>query len=199
MLDTFLVAGMPEEILFAVRKPSMDGHWYGNIAYYATDPCRATFPMNSGGRLCIYNVRTKETRVLFDDPKGNIRDPQIHYDAGKLVFAYLPKPINYSGAMSEMSAGGTFSVERLLGSVPVSKDGSAYFRLPPLRSFLFLATDGKGHCVILPYSEHSKSDFEPYQIGTGSSRLLTLIEEGHEGVKMPAGGDISSKRTTGSA
>jgi hypothetical protein len=91
MLDTFLVAGMPEEILFAVRKPSMDGHWYGNIAYYATDPCRATFPMNSGGRLCIYNVRTKETRVLFDDPKGNIRDPQIHYDAEKLIFAYLPQ------------------------------------------------------------------------------------------------------------
>jgi len=39
--------------------------------------------------------------------------------------------------------------------------------------------------IILPYSEHSKSNFGPYQIGTGSSRLLKLIEEGHEGVNMP--------------
>jgi hypothetical protein len=214
-----------------------------------------------------------------------------------LIYEVLPKPINYSGAMSEMSAGGTFSVERLLGSVPVSEEGSAYFKLPPLRSVLFLAMDAKGHCVkrmhsftsvmpgehttcigchekrteaptaderdrlvrtmrtppvapqpvsgvpeifdflrdiqpildkhclkchnhdreegrfnisghwgplypigyiqmswrelfgdnriILPYSEHSKSNFAPYEIGTGSSRLLKLIEQGHEGVKMP--------------
>jgi hypothetical protein len=601
MLASFLDAGMPDEILFAVRKPSTDGHWYASIAYYSTDQCRTTFPMNSGGKLCIYNVKTKKTRTIFEDPEGNIRDPQIHYDARRLVFAYLPKgkrhyslyeinidgtglrqltgrgedvspgmedyrtysppgwddfeptylpddqiifcstranryvqcwmtqvatlhkcdadggnirmlsanieqdntpwvlsngqvaymrweyvdrfhmgyhhlwsmnpdgtrqmvlygnqinhgtilapkpipnspklvvtwspghgmrehygktavidprlgpddpkgvrylskdnvhcdpwafsenhilvanktaiellngrgetevlyrlpeslakagywigeprpvmkrirepviadqtdtavsygtlalvnvykgrkmrdvapgtiknllvyevlpkPINYAGAMSEMSAGGTFSVERLIGSVPVSENGSAYFTLPPLRSFLFLAMDAQGHCVkrmhsftslmpgehttcigcheprteapsaddhdqllhlmrtqpvdpvpvagvpeifdylrdiqpildkhclechnpdreeggfnisghwgplypigyiqmswrqlfadnriILPYSEHSKSNFEPYQIGTGASRLLKLIEEGHEGVKMP--------------
>ena len=603
MLGSFLEAGMPEEILFAVRKPSIDGHWYGNIGYYATDHRQPTFPMHSGGKLCIYNVKTRKARTIFEDPAGNVRDPQIHYDARKLVFAYLPrgkqhyslyeigidgrglrqltgrgedaapgmedeakyappgwddfepaylpdgqivfcstrcnryvqcwmthvgtlykcaadgsnirllsanveqdntpwvlpngqvaymrweyvdryhmgyhhlwamnpdgtrqmvlygnqinsgvilapkpvpgsrkivvtwspghgmrehygktalidprwgpddprgvqfisrgnvhcdpwafsedhflvankaalelmngqgetevlyqlpqdlaqqgywiaeprpvmqrsrepviadqtdpaaehgtlalidvyrgrkmgsvrrgtikslliyevlpKPINYSGAMSEMSAGGTFSVERLIGSVPVSQDGSAYFRLPPLRSFLFLAMDEKGHCVkrmhsftsvmpgetttcvgcherrtetpsaagreelframrappvdpqpvsgvpeifdylrdiqpildkhclechnhdreeggfnisghwgplypigymqmswrdlfgdnrvILPYSEHSKSNFEPYEIGTGSSRLLKLIEEGHGGVRMPEG------------
>ena len=30
-------------------------------------------------------------RTIFEDPEGNIRDPQIHYDARKLVFAYLPK------------------------------------------------------------------------------------------------------------
>lgn len=601
MVGEFLEAGMPEEILFAVRKPSTDPHWYANIAYYSTDQCQTTFPMNSGGKLCIYNVRTGAVRTIFEDPEGNVRDPQIHYDARKLVFAYLPKgkrhyslyeinldgsglkqltgqgedvspgmadyatysppgwddfeptylpdgriifcstranryvqcwmtqvatlhkceadgsdvralsanvehdntpwvlangqvaymrweyvdrfhmgyhhlwsmnpdgtrqmvlygnqishgtilapkpvprsaklvvtwspghgmrehygkiaiidprlgpddprgvqyiskdnihcdpwafserhflaanktaielvngqgetevlyrlpdelakagywigeprpvierprepviadqidpaadhgtlalaniykgrkmagikpgtiknlliyevlpkPINYSGAMSEMSAGGTFSVERLIGSVPVSAEGSAYFKLPPLRSFLFLAMDEKGHCVkrmhsftsvmpgetttcigchekrteapsaedrdslvrllrtrpvdpepvagvpeifdflrdiqpildkhclechnhdreeggfnisghwgplypigyiqmswrqlfgdnriILPYSEHSKSNFEPYEIGTGSSRLLKLIEEGHQGVNMP--------------
>jgi len=39
--------------------------------------------------------------------------------------------------------------------------------------------------IILPYSEHSKSNFAPYEIGTGSSRLLKLIEQGHEGVDMP--------------
>ncbi len=91
MLDSFLDAGMPDEVLFAVRKPSIDGHWYGNIGYYATGQCRPTFPMNSGGKLCIYNVRTKQVRTVFEDPQGNIRDPQVHYDARKLIFAYLPK------------------------------------------------------------------------------------------------------------
>lgn len=91
MLESFLEAGMPEEILFAVRKPSIDGHWYANIAYYSTDQQKTTFPMNSGGQLCIYNVKTREIRTIFEDPEGNIRDPQIHYEAEKLVFAYLPK------------------------------------------------------------------------------------------------------------
>ncbi|NLY01496.1 MAG: hypothetical protein GXY83_35840 [Rhodopirellula sp.] len=91
MLNAFLDAGMPDEVLFAVRKPSIDGHWYANIAYYSTDQCKTTFPMNSGGKLCIYNARTRQVRTIFEDPEGNIRDPQIHYDAEKLVFAYLPK------------------------------------------------------------------------------------------------------------
>jgi len=91
MLGSFLDAGMPEEVLFAVRKPSIDGHWYANIAYYATDPCRPTFPMHSGGRLCVHNVRTRETRTVFEDPEGNIRDPQLHYDGDRILFAYLPK------------------------------------------------------------------------------------------------------------
>ena len=91
LLGSFLAAGMPDEVLFAVRKPSIDGHWYASIAYYSTDQCRTTFPMNSGGQLCIYHVKTKKVRTIFADPEGNIRDPQIHYDARKLIFAYLPK------------------------------------------------------------------------------------------------------------
>jgi hypothetical protein len=91
MLRSFLDAGMPDEVLFAIRKPSIDGHWYANIAYYSTDQCKTTFPMHSGGKLCLYNVKTKTVRTIFEDPEGNIRDPQIHYDAEKLIFAYLPK------------------------------------------------------------------------------------------------------------
>ena len=71
MFDSFLDAGMPDEVLFAVRKPSIDGHWYANIAYYSTDQCRTTFPMNSGGQLCIYNVKTKQVRTILEDREGN--------------------------------------------------------------------------------------------------------------------------------
>ncbi|MBE6429055.1 MAG: hypothetical protein E7028_10860, partial [Planctomycetaceae bacterium] len=91
MLDDFLAAGMPEEILFVLRKPSFDGHWYANIGYYGDNACRLPFPMNTGGAICIFNVKTKQVRTIFADWEGNIRDPQIHYDAEKLIFAYLPK------------------------------------------------------------------------------------------------------------
>lgn len=90
LLDDFYQAGMPEEILFVTRKPSYDGHWYANIGYYADNSCRVPFPINSGGKICIYNTKTKQTRTIFEDAQGNIRDPQIHYDGKKLVFSYLP-------------------------------------------------------------------------------------------------------------
>ena len=46
-----------------------------------------------------------------------------------------------------ISTEGTFFVERLIGTVPVSEDGGAYFNLPAKRCFFFCAMDEKGHCV----------------------------------------------------
>ncbi|MDO4574125.1 MAG: hypothetical protein Q4D98_02805 [Planctomycetia bacterium] len=89
-LEEFQKCGLPDEILFAVRKPSIDGHWYANIGYYATSSCRYPFHPHGGGKLCIYNVKTKQTRTLFEDPQGSVRDPQLHYDGQKILFAYLP-------------------------------------------------------------------------------------------------------------
>lgn len=82
--------GLPDEILFAVHKPSIDGHWYGNIGYYSFDENRPTFPIHTGGKLCVYNTRTKECRTLFEDNGGNMRDPAVHYDGRRCVFSYLP-------------------------------------------------------------------------------------------------------------
>ena len=49
-----------------------------------------------------------------------------------LVLESLPKPINYAG---------TFSLERILGTVPVEPDGSAYFEAPAMKSLFFVALD----------------------------------------------------------
>ncbi|MGB2865717.1 MAG: hypothetical protein WBC05_20465 [Sedimentisphaerales bacterium] len=38
------------------------------------------------GRLCKLNVRTDKLTILLDDPKGTVRDPQVHYDSRKIVF-----------------------------------------------------------------------------------------------------------------
>jgi hypothetical protein len=58
-----------------------------------------------------------------------------------LVLETLPMPIHYTGGMEPISYGGTFTLERVMGTVPVETDGSAYFDLPALRSFFFVALD----------------------------------------------------------
>jgi len=64
-----------------------------------------------------------------------------------MVLESLPKPINYTGGMDPISCGGTFTLERLLGWVPVEEDGSAYFEAPALKPLIFVAVDGEGRCV----------------------------------------------------
>ena len=105
-LEEFRNAGMPEEILFCTRKPSTDGHWYANVGFYAQACQNSPFLKHSGGKLCIYNTRTKECRTIFEDPEGNIRDPQIHYDCEKLVFSYLAKGKN-TYSLYEINLDGT--------------------------------------------------------------------------------------------
>jgi len=58
-----------------------------------------------------------------------------------LVVETLSKPINFTGGMDPLSYGGTFTLERVLGTVPVEADGSAYIELPAMRSLFFVALD----------------------------------------------------------
>jgi len=58
-----------------------------------------------------------------------------------LVLEILPKPVNFSGGMDLTSYLGTFTLERVLGTVPVESDGSAYFEAPAGRPVFFVALD----------------------------------------------------------
>lgn len=64
-----------------------------------------------------------------------------------LILESLPKPINYTGGMDPLTYGGSFTLERILGTVPVEADGSACFELPALRAFFFVALDEQGRSV----------------------------------------------------
>jgi len=64
-----------------------------------------------------------------------------------LIVEALPKPVNFTGGMDPMSYGGTFTLERVLGSVPVEADGSANFVLPAKRAFFFVALDKNNNSV----------------------------------------------------
>jgi len=64
-----------------------------------------------------------------------------------LVVESLPKPVNFTGGMEPLSYSGTFTLERVLGTVPVETDGSAYFEAPAMRSLLFVALDQDDRAV----------------------------------------------------
>jgi len=90
-----------------------------------------TTPRETTGRLIvsdIYNGRNME----------GIKPGEIKK---LLVLESLPMPIHYTGGMDPISYGGTFTLERVVGTVPVEPDGSAYMELPALRSFFFVALD----------------------------------------------------------
>ena len=75
-----------KEIIFACRQLNYDPHWYANFGYYADNADRKAY--RAKGRLCKLNVRTGRVIVLLDDPQGTVRDPQVHYDGGKILFSY---------------------------------------------------------------------------------------------------------------
>lgn len=94
-------------------------------------------PPQPTGRLLLANVR--EGRNMAGVAPGEIKK--------LLVLESLPKPINFTGGMDPLSYGGTFTLERILGTVPVESDGSAYFEVPALRSVFFVALDEKDLAV----------------------------------------------------
>lgn len=75
------------DIVFAVRAYGGDPHYYANFGYYSYNPEEKVYP-SGGGRLCRLNVKTGEMTILLDAPEGGVRDPQVHYDAEKILFSY---------------------------------------------------------------------------------------------------------------
>ena len=94
-------------------------------------------PKQATGRLILQDVYTG--RRMEGVKRGDIKK--------LLVLDSLPKPINYSGKMPPISFGGTYTLERILGTVPVEPDGSAYMEVPALRSLFFVALDENNNSV----------------------------------------------------
>ncbi|MHC4121151.1 MAG: HzsA-related protein [Planctomycetota bacterium] len=105
MIVLFLVAISPpriratpadigvEEIIFSARQPGAGSHWYENFGYYSQDENIKLY--GAMGRLCRLNVRTGALTAILDDPDGSIRDPQVHYDAEKILISYRPGGTDY--------------------------------------------------------------------------------------------------------
>jgi hypothetical protein len=74
------------ELIFAVRQPGNDGHWYANFSYYAENPERKAY--GKGGGLYCLDLRTGETTALLRDSQGGVRDPQVSYDGKRVLFSW---------------------------------------------------------------------------------------------------------------
>lgn len=96
-----------------------------------TDPSKAT------GTLILMNAA--HGRNMDGIQPGEIKN--------LLVMETLPKPVNHTGSMEPMSWGGTFTLERCLGKIPVEADGSAHMDLPAKRSLFFIALDENDRAV----------------------------------------------------
>ncbi|MBN2314382.1 MAG: hypothetical protein JXM79_10660 [Sedimentisphaerales bacterium] len=75
-----------EDIIFVQRGGYQDPHWYANIGYFCdneNDPAYTT-----GAQLCKFNLKTGKITVLLETETGCIRDPKVHYDAEKIIFAW---------------------------------------------------------------------------------------------------------------
>ena len=89
-------------------------------------------PANSNGVLFVSNVYVG--RRMEGLAPGTIRK--------LLVMEQLPKPANYHGGGSTpLAHGGKWTINRILGTVPVEADGSAHFEVPAGRSVYLAALD----------------------------------------------------------
>lgn len=96
-----------------------------------TDPTQAT------GRMLLADIY--RGRNMEGVEPGQIKK--------LLVLEILPKPVNFSGGMDLTSWLGTFILERVLGTVPVEADGSAFFEVPAGRPVFFVALDANDMSV----------------------------------------------------
>ena len=76
-----------QDVVFAVRAPGHDGHWYANFGYWDSDPTEMMYG-TGGGRLCRLALRTGRVTDLLNDPSGGVRDPQVDYGGKKILFSY---------------------------------------------------------------------------------------------------------------
>ena len=96
-----------------------------------------TDPSQPDGVFFLENVY--EGRHMSGVEKGSVKK--------LMILESLPKPNNFTGGMDPLSYVGTFTLPRVLGTVPVEPDGSAHFAVPALRPVFFVALDARGRAV----------------------------------------------------
>jgi len=151
--DRFLVAQGPRLVVMNGRGETKELYHLPSELVRAGVECHEPRPLRPRRREPVIPPQTAPERstgrlVLKDVYVGRRMEGVRRGEIKKLlVLETLPKPINYSGKMPPMSFGGTYTLERVLGTVPVEPDGSAYMELPALRSVFFVALDEQNNSV----------------------------------------------------
>jgi hypothetical protein len=93
LLEKALAGPMAQvkDIIYCTRAKYDDPHWYANIGYYCDDEHKKAYAGNGlpePGKLFKWNIRSDRLTVLLDAQGGSVRDPVVHYDAGRILFSY---------------------------------------------------------------------------------------------------------------
>lgn len=92
--------------------------------------------------------KTTGTMILADVTQGrNMGDVTRNEVDYMLLLEILPKPVHHTGHTENLSYNGNFFLERVLGTVPVEEDGSAYFEVPAMRNLMMVAMDKEGNSI----------------------------------------------------
>ncbi len=94
-----------DEVVFAVRVPGSDPHWYANFGYWSSDIHKKLYGPG-GGKLCKLDLHTGAVTVLVDEPRGSVRDLHVHYDARTILFSLRRGGSHYYN-LYEVQADGT--------------------------------------------------------------------------------------------
>jgi len=127
------------ETIYRVGEPGMTAHEPRPLRVRPRETLVAprVNPRSPTGRLILADVTIG--RNMTGVKPGEIKK--------LLVLETLPKPVNFSGTMEPITHQGSFTLPRILGTVPVEPDGSAYFEAPALRPLFFVALDAAGLSV----------------------------------------------------
>jgi len=94
------------DVIFAERNPgAKGGHYYSNFGYACTDTNEWLYG-DDGARLCRLDPQTGQLTVLLEDSRGGIRDPQVSYDAQRILFSYRKGGTHHFN-LYEINADGT--------------------------------------------------------------------------------------------
>ena len=146
--DSFIVASH-KHLFLGTRR----GNLVPFLMYKGNANVHEPIPVRPRPRETIVVERTDPAQptgqmLLADVYSGrNMESVQRGQIKKLLVLEILPKPVNFSGGMDLTSWLGTFILERVLGTVPVAEDGSAFFEVPAGRPVFFVALDANDMSV----------------------------------------------------
>jgi hypothetical protein len=128
--------GVMHELYRLTGELAAGGNWLHEPRPLRPRPCEPVIPSrinlaDSSGQLIVMDVY--QGRGMTGVKRGAIKK--------LLILENLPKPVNYGGSMDPITYGGSYTLNRVLGTVPVEPDGSVNMKAPPLRSLQLVALD----------------------------------------------------------
>ncbi len=118
--------------------------------------------------------KTTAKCVISNVTRGRAMEGVKPEDVKKvMLIEVLPKPISVSGTLTRFKGNGS-NLKRIIGTVPVEPDGSAYFEAPAMRAYMFVLLDENDRAI---KRMRSFTTFMPGEtvscIGCHESRTLT--------------------------